>query len=104
LRIKKDDLVIVLSGNDKGKKGKVLRVLPDEGKIVVQNVSMAKRHTRPSKTNKGGIVSQENPIFAGKVMIYCPNCKEPVRMKTKILSNKEKNRVCSRCGEELDKK
>lgn len=104
MRIKKDDLVIVLSGNDKGKKGKVLRVIPDEDKIVVQNVSMVKRHTRPSKTNKGGIVSQESPIFAGKVMIYCPNCKEPVRMKTKILSNKEKSRICARCGEELDKK
>ncbi|MBT9174389.1 MAG: 50S ribosomal protein L24 [candidate division WS2 bacterium] len=104
MRIKKDDLVIVLSGKDKGKKGKVLRVIPDEDKIVVQNISMVKRHTRQSKKSKGGIVSQENPIFAGKVMIYCPNCKEPVRIKAKILSNKEKSRVCARCGEELDKK
>ncbi|MBT9130014.1 MAG: 50S ribosomal protein L24 [candidate division WS2 bacterium] len=104
MRIKKDDLVIVLSGSDKGKKGKVLRVIPDEGKVVVQNVSVAKRHTRPSKTKKGGIVSQESPIFAEKVMIYCPDCKEAVKMKTKILDNNERIRVCARCGEELDKK
>lgn len=106
MHIKKDDIVMVLSGRkpDKGKKGKVLRVIPEKDKIVVQNVNLVKKHSRASKQSKGGIVSQEAPIHASKVMVYCSNCKGPVRVKVKLLDNNDKLRICSKCNEELDKK
>ncbi len=103
MRIKKDDTVIVLSGKDKGKKGKILRVLPEEEKVVVQNINLVKKHSRPSKKSQGGIVNQENPMSACKVMLVCPHCKEPTRWVRLTGSFKGRVRKCLKCAEIIDK-
>ncbi len=78
MSIKKDDLVVVLSGKDKGKQGKILSVLPKESKVIVEGVNVATRHTKPRKQGEqGGIVKREAPIYACKVQKVCPKCNKP---------------------------
>lgn len=103
MHIKKDDIVYVLCGKDKGKKGKVLRVLPSDNKVVVQNVNIIKKHSRATKKSQGGIVSQENPMAASKVILVCPHCKQPTRWKRVIDTSKSRVRKCIKCDEVLDK-
>ncbi len=104
MRIKKDDLVVVLSGKDKGKRGKVLAVMPKEGKIIVQGVNIVKKHQRPiPQLREGGIIEREAPIYASKVMLVCPNCDKPTRIGMKFLEDSSKVRVCKKCGEIIDK-
>ena len=101
MSIKKDDLVIVLSGKDKGKQGKVLEVMPKEGKVVVEKVNMVSRHNKPRKQgDQGGIVSREIPIYASKVMLVCPKCGKATRHAVKLADGK-KVRVCKKCGQEI---
>lgn len=102
MKIKKDDTVRILSGRDEGKKGKVLRVLPWEQKIIVERVNVVKKHQRPTRDFPGGIIEKPMPIHASKVMLLCPKCKEGSRVKMDLLENK-KVRVCKRCGEVIDK-
>lgn len=100
--VKKGDEVIVLSGKDKGKKGKVLSVIPDEGKVIVEGVNMATKHTKPRKQGQiGGIIHQECPIYACKVMHVCKTCGKPTRIAKRIIDSGEKFRVCKHCREEL---
>lgn len=102
LHVKKGDNVIVLSGKDKGKKGKVLTVMPKSGKVIVEGVAMATKHKKPrSQTDMGGIVHQETPIYACKVMHICDKCGEPTRIARKVLEDGSIVRVCKKCNEIL---
>ena len=102
MSIKKDDTVIVLSGKDKGKKGKVLAVIPKEGKVVVEKVNMIHRHTKPRKQgDQGGIIQREAPLYACKVQRVCPKCDQPTRPAHKVLADGKKVRVCKKCGAEI---
>ncbi len=104
IHVRKGDLVQVITGKDAGKKGKILSVDTEKSRIVVEGVNIMKRHTRPSRGKpQGGIVEKEAAIASSNVMIYCSKCKEPVRINKKFLADGQKNRVCNKCGEELDK-
>jgi len=104
VRVKKDDLVEVISGKDKGKRGKVLKVLPRENKVVIQGVNIVKRHQRPiPQLREGGIIEREAPIYASKVMLVCPNCDKPTRVGMRFLDDGAKVRFCKKCGEIVDK-
>ena len=102
ISIKKDDLVVVLSGKDKGKQGKVLSVIPSESKVVVEGVNVATKHKKAtSQTEQGGIVKKEAPIYACKVQRVCPKCNKPTRPAHKLLADGKKDRVCKKCGAEI---
>ena len=101
MSIKKDDLVVVLSGKDKGKQGKVLEVMPKSGKVVVEKINVVSRHTKPRKQGEeGGIMKREAAIAACKVQVVCPKCSKGTRVAHKIEGGK-KTRVCKHCGAEL---
>ena len=100
--IKKDDKVIVLSGKDKGKQGKVLTADPKAAKVIVEGVNVATKHQKPRKQGEeGGIIKVSTPIYASKVALYCPDCKKGVRVK-KSLNGDKKIRVCAKCGHAFD--
>ena len=102
MSIRKDDTVIVLSGKDKGKQGKVLEVMPKSGKVVVEKVNVISRHQKPRKQGEeGGIIKREAPIYACKVMRVCPKCDKPTRPAHKTLADGKKVRVCKKCGAEI---
>jgi len=99
--IKKDDKVIVLSGKDKGKEGKVLKADPKNGKVIVEGVNVASKHQKPRKQGEqGGIIKVETPIYACKVMVVCPKCGKPTRVAHKLVDGKNV-RVCKKCGANL---
>lgn len=100
--IKKNDTVVVLSGKDKGKRGKVLKVLPKKDKVVVDGVNVAKRHTRPRppKEPRGGILEKVMPLWSSNVMLVCPSCNKPSRM-NKQEKGDSYSRVCKKCGKEI---
>lgn len=101
LHVKKGDTVFILSGKDKGKKGKVLSVLPDEGKILVEGINMCTKHVKPRKaTQQGGIIHQEAPIYSAKAMVVCDKCGKPTRVGKQIRDD-IKVRTCKKCGEEI---
>lgn len=108
--LKREDTVKVISGRDKGKVGRVLRVDRDSGKVLVEHVMMVKRHTRPnpSKQIKGGIAERESPIAASNVLIVCPGCNKAVRISHHVDhvagGKTRRSRVCRKCGQTLDKK
>jgi large subunit ribosomal protein L24 len=100
LHVKKDDLVMIVAGKDKGKSGKVLRVLPEKERVLVENLNLIKRHTRPSQTNnEGGIVEKEAPIAISNVQLLCPGCSKPARTGIKVLEDGSKARFCKKCNE-----
>ena len=106
LNIKTDDTVVVISGNDKGKRGKVIATSPKEGKVIVSGVHIVHKHTKPRRQGEsGGIVDVEGAIYASKVQLYCPKCERGVRIKHKFTEGKDgkqvKVRVCAKCGAEL---
>ena len=104
MHIKKEDKVVVISGKDKGKKGKVLVAEPKAGRLIVEKVNMATKHEKPKGQGKpGGIVKQEAPIHASKVMLVCGKCGKATRIAYKLLSDGGKVRVCKKCGETFDK-
>ena len=95
MSIRKDDLVVVLSGKDKGKQGKVLEV-------VVEKINVVSRHTKPRKQGEqGGVLKKEAPIYACKVQRVCPKCNKPTRPAHKLLEGGKKVRVCKKCGAEI---
>ena len=101
LNVKKDDTVVVISGKDKGKKGKVLSAFPAEERIVVQGANMVTRHRKPRKQGEeGGIVKREAAIYASKVQVVCPKCDKGTRVAYEIKDGK-KVRVCKHCGAAL---
>ena len=100
LHVKKDDLVMIVAGKDKGKSGKVLRVLPEKERVLVENLNLIKRHTRPSQTNsEGGIIVKEAPIAISNVQLLCPGCSKPARTGIKVLEDGSKARFCKKCNE-----
>ena len=101
MNIKKDDKVVVLSGKDKGKQGKVLIADPQAEKVVVEGVNVATKHQKPRQQGQeGGIIKVETPIYASKVMLVCPKCGKATRVGHKITDGK-KVRVCKKCGAEI---
>ena len=103
LHVKTGDTVMVLSGKDKGKKGKVLSVNPTAKKVIVEGVSVASRHKKPRRQGEtGGIVKQETPIYASKVQLVCPKCGKAARTGVKFLENGSKVKYCKKCNEMLD--
>jgi large subunit ribosomal protein L24 len=102
--IRKDDKVKVIAGKDKGKIGKVVRVIRKDNRILVEHVNIVKRHTRPSAKNRqGGIVAGEAPVHVSNVMLMCNKCIKPVRIKMQKLENGKKARLCRKCNEVIDK-
>ena len=106
LHIKKNDTVIVLSGDDKGKKGKVLEVSPKEGKVIVEGINLVKKHVKPRRMGEtGGIIEAEGAMYACKVQVVCPNCGKPTRVAHKHVKDESgkarSTRVCVKCGESL---
>ena len=101
MNIKKNDTVIVLSGKDKGVKGKVLEAMPSENKVIVEKVNMATCHTKPRQQGEsGGIVQKETPIRSCKVALFCSKCEKGVRVGFKVEDGK-KTRICRKCGAEI---
>ena len=102
MKIKKGDTVVVVTGKDKGKSGKVLEVLPKSGRVIVNNINIVSRHTKPrSAQDKGGIIKKPAPIEASNVMVLC-DCGKATRVGYKMIDGK-KVRVCKKCGLSLDK-
>lgn len=101
--IKKNDMVMVTAGKDKGKTGKVLRINKKKDRVVVEKVNMVKKHVKASQKTKGGIMERESPIHYSNVMIYCEKCSKPVRVGKKLLEDGKKVRFCKKCSEVIDK-
>ena len=100
MNVKKGDIVVVLSGKDKGKQGKVLKSDPKGNKVIVEGVNVAMKHQKPRKQGEeGGIIKMETPIYACKVMRICPKCNKPTKPAFRILDDGSKARVCKKCGE-----
>ncbi|HWQ75866.1 MAG TPA: 50S ribosomal protein L24 [Syntrophomonas sp.] len=103
MNIKKGDTVLVITGKDAGRKGKVLKVIPKEEKVVVEGINKAKKHQRPSRAiPQGGILQIEAPLNVSNVMLVCTKCNKPTRISKGFLENGTKTRVCKNCGEVLD--
>ncbi|HET9149698.1 MAG TPA: 50S ribosomal protein L24 [Alphaproteobacteria bacterium] len=103
VKIKKGDEVVVLTGRDRGKKGEVLRVLPKDGRVLVQGVNMIKRHTRPRPGESGGIVDKEAALHISNVALADPKDGKPTRVGYKVLADGRKVRVARRSGEVIDR-
>ena len=102
MSIRKDDTVVVLSGKDKGKQGKVLSVDPKGGKVIVEGVNIVSRHTKPRRQGEeGGIIKAPAAMRACKVMRVCPKCNKPTRPAHKMLADGKKVCVCKKCGAEI---
>ncbi len=101
--IKKDDKVKIIAGKDSGKIGKVLKVNRKDKRILIENINIVKRHTRPTaKKRQGGIVESEAPVPWSNVMLMCNKCMAPVRIKMQRLEDGKKKRVCRKCNEMID--
>lgn len=103
-KIRKGDMVVVITGKEKGKRGKVLRVLPGEGRLLVEKINIIKRHTKPNpKNQQGGIIEREGRIALSNVMLVCQHCAKATRVSMKPIEDGRKIRQCRRCGEIIDK-
>ena len=102
IHVKKGDTVIVLSGKDKGKKGKVLAVSPAEQKVIVEGINMVTKHVKPRRMGEpGGIVKAEGAMYASKVQLVCPKCGQPTRV-GHVIEDGKKLRVCKKCGKSFE--
>jgi large subunit ribosomal protein L24 len=102
MNIRKDDTVQVLTGDDKGRTGRVLRVLVDKGKVVVEGINRVYKHMKPSRRNpQGGRLSKEMPVDVSNVALFCPNCRRGVRVARRINDDGSKERVCKKCDRSL---
>lgn len=103
MNIKKGDTILVISGKDAGRKGKVLKVIPKDNRVVVEGINKAKKHQRPSRAiPQGGILQIEAPLNVSNVMLLCTKCNKPTRIAKRFLENGTKVRICKNCGEVLD--
>jgi large subunit ribosomal protein L24 len=103
LKIKKGDTVLVVTGRERGKSGKVTRVAPDHGHVFVERLNIVKRHQKPRGQQRGGgIVEKEAPLAISNVMVLCGKCNEPARVGRKLLDDGRRVRVCRSCGEQMD--
>jgi large subunit ribosomal protein L24 len=102
-RLKKDDLVVVIAGRDKGMQGRVLKLLPQEDRVLVEGVNVVKRHARPTPQNpEGGILDKEMPVHVSNVMLWDPEAEAPTRVRFQVDENGEKSRVSVKTGKTLD--
>lgn len=103
LSIKKNDTVLVISGKEKGKRGRVLSVYPSKERLLIEKVNIIKRHMKPSrKYAQGGIIEKEAPLHISNVMLICPKCNKPTRIGNTILQDGRKVRSCKKCREVID--
>jgi len=103
MRIRKDDTVVIITGKDRGKKGKVRRAFPDDDRVVVEGLNMIKRHSRARRaTRQAGIIELEAPIHVSDVMLVCNRCGDPTRINFRFLDDGKKVRICNSCGEVID--
>jgi len=103
LGLKKNDTVLIITGDEKGKKGRVLGVDPGNNRLLVERLNMIKKHMKPSKKySQGGIIEKEAPVHMSNVMLVCPKCSKPTRIGNSILENGKKIRSCRKCGEVVD--
>jgi large subunit ribosomal protein L24 len=103
LNIKKNDKVKVIAGKDRGKIGKVLKISGKDGRVLVENVNIMKRHSKPTARNKqGGIVEKEAPIHNSNIMVMCGKCVKPTRIRIRFLEDGKKMRVCAKCDEIIE--
>ncbi len=101
--VKKNDSVMVIAGKDKGKSGKVLRVIPKKDRVIVEKINMVKRHMKPSQqARQGGILEKEAPIHISNLMLICSKCTDPTRVGYKVLDDNRKVRYCKKCDEVID--
>jgi large subunit ribosomal protein L24 len=99
-KIKKNDIAYVLAGRDKGKTGKVFRVMSNDGRALVEGINYVKKHARKTKNDQqGGIVQKESPIDLSNIALYCKTCSKPARIGINILADGTKSRFCKRCKE-----
>ena len=104
LGLKKEDTVVVTTGREKGKKGRVLQVQETKGRVLVEKVNIIKRHMKPNKQNQqGGIIEKEAPVHVSNVMLVCPKCSKPTRIGNMALGDGRKVRVCRKCKEVMDR-
>lgn len=104
MHVKKDDTVVVITGKDKGKKGKIMVTSPKAGRVVVEGVNIVARHTKPKgQGQQGGILHKEAPVDASNVMLYCDKCGKGVRTKVQVLEDGKKVRICKKCGQSVGK-
>ena len=102
VHVKTGDTVIIMSGRDRGEKGKVLAVSPKEGKVIVEGRNMVTKHVKPRRMGEqGGIIKAEGAIYASKVQLLCPRCGKPTRVAHKVYEDGTKERVCAKCGEAI---
>ena len=103
--IRKNDNVVVTTGKDRGKRGRVVRVVPEKNRVIVEGVNIIKRHTKanPQRQIKGGLVEREAPLHASNVQLVCPECGKPTRLGRKVLGDGRKVRVCRKCEGVVDK-
>ena len=99
-KVRKNDTVMIIVGRDRGKTGKVLRVLPVQGRVIVERLNIVKRHTKPrGAASPGGIVEREAPLDISNVMVLCDRCNAPVRIGLKFAADGSRSRMCRRCGD-----
>jgi large subunit ribosomal protein L24 len=104
VHIRRGDTVGVIAGRERGKRGKVLRVLPEKSRVLIEHVNMVKKHQRPTqKLRQGGIIEREGALALSNVLVVCPRCDKPARTGIKVLTDGRKVRTCRRCGESIDK-
>jgi large subunit ribosomal protein L24 len=103
MKIRKNDTVIIITGKDRGKKGKVRRALPSEDRVIVEGLNMIKRHSRARRAAKqAGIIELEAPIYVSNVMLLCDKCGKPTRVNFRFLTDGKKVRICNSCKEVID--
>jgi large subunit ribosomal protein L24 len=104
VHVRRGDTVAVIAGRERGKRGKVLRVLPVDGRVLVEKLNMMRKHQRPTqKLRQGGIIERESPLALSNVLVVCSRCDKPSRSGIKVLGDGRKVRVCKRCGESIDR-
>jgi large subunit ribosomal protein L24 len=103
--VRKNDSVVVITGKDRGKRGRVLKVIPSTNRLIVEGLNMIKRHTKPNpgRQIKGGLVEREAPVHASNVQVVCPECGKATRIGRKVLGDGRKVRICRKCEGVVDK-
>lgn len=103
-KLKKNDLVMVIAGKEKGKSGRILRILTKKDRAIVEKINFTKRHQRPAgQQRQGGIIEREGPLHLSDLMLICESCNKPVRLGERGLEDGKKARFCKKCGEMIDK-
>lgn len=101
IRLRKKDMVMVIAGKDKGRKGEIKEVLPRDNKVIVMGINIVSKHKRPTKDKPGGIHKLEAPMHISNVQLICPKCAKPVRIKVTKMQSGDKLRACRKCGEAI---